>query len=220
MVAVPRPFTTLLADPSDLFRTGLRSLLRHDKRFHLVGESASNPTAAAQRLQPDLILLDPARGGVLDLNILDDLHRAAPSSRIAIHTAAFQPQSFMAAMLKRVHGYFPKGAAPDGQRLLDTLVPVAQSRVVSVGPTIAGYFWSLPGTTIQVHEPQELTPALTERQRAVLTLFLQDMDDKAIADRLHIDRSTVEYHVEQARLRLGVGNRIRLGWVLHERGLL
>ncbi len=58
-----RPITVLIADPNEISRSGLRALLEADPRFDLVAEATIEPATLAERSQPNLILLDPARQG-------------------------------------------------------------------------------------------------------------------------------------------------------------
>lgn len=218
-MATTKPVTVLLADPNDLTRPGLESLLSNDARFRVVGEASAEPEGAARQLQPDLIVVDPARGSALDLQVVDALHNAAPSAPVVILTSAFLLQPIMSAIQKHVYGYFRKEFALSGERFLEALVPIARSHVASVDPLIAELFQSSMGTTIQFHEAGESGGELTPREREVLLLALQEATDKAIAARLQVKPSTVEYHVDQARQKLGALNRLHLGWLLHERGL-
>jgi two-component system, NarL family, nitrate/nitrite response regulator NarL len=59
----------LLADDHALFRDGLARLFAYEEDFDVVGQadSATSAIEAAQRLQPDLVLMDvdmPGGGGI------------------------------------------------------------------------------------------------------------------------------------------------------------
>lgn len=220
MASSHRPITVLVAGRSDLIRRGLSDVFRCDSRFTVIGETSADVIALAQHLRPDLIVVDPAGDSDLGIRVADELHDVAPGSPVVILAPAFLLESLMSAIQKHVYGYFREEFATEADRFLEALIPIARSHVVSVDPVIAERFQASAGTIIQLHEPGDEAGRLTPREREVLTLFLQEFDDKAIAKRLHIDRSTVEYHVEQARRKLGAANRIQLGWLLRERGLL
>lgn len=168
MVVTHQPITVLLADPSDVSRFGLRTLLQADPRFSVVGDVPADIIGAAQRLQPDLIIFDPASRGELNLQLIDELHRVAPTARLAIFTSFFEPHAFMAAMLKRVHGYLMKDAGGQGTLLLDAIALTARFGVVVVDAPIAQHFCSYPGTPIVIQMPGSSTPRPTERELQVL----------------------------------------------------
>lgn len=220
MVSPSKPITVLLADPNDAVRARLRSLLSRDERFRVVGEAASDAPAVAAQLQPDLIITDPAQGGQLDLELIDELRQAAPHSPLAVLTRHFDLPSLTAAVQRGIHGYFLHTFAAQHEALLDTLVPIARWWVASTGPTVARAVQSATRPSLQPPAPDRPAARLTAREREVLMLHLQGMNDKAIAERLRIDRSTVEYRIEEASRRVGATDRIQLGWLLHARGLL
>jgi len=62
---------------------------------------------------------------------------------------------------------------------------------------------------------------LSPREAEVLQLALiEDLSDKEIAERLGTAIRTIDYHVEAVASKLGARGRLKLGWLLHERGLL
>lgn len=220
-MAVPsKPITVLLADPSGAVRARLRTLVSRDECFCVVGEAASAAPAAAAHLQPDLILTDPARGGQLDLQLIDEFRRVAPHSPIAILTSDFDLLSFTAAVQKGVHGYFLHTFAAQHEALLDTLVPIARWRVAGSGPTVARAVQSSTRTSLQFPAPDRPAAALTAREREILALASQGLEDREVAQRLHLELRTVEYHFAQARERLGAATRFHLACLVKDLGFL
>ena len=70
------PIRLLVVDDHSLFRRGLVALLAQDRRLSVVGEAgdASAALISAQKLQPDLILLDNHLPGVLGIAAIAGLH--------------------------------------------------------------------------------------------------------------------------------------------------
>lgn len=219
MVIVPKPVTVLLANQSEVSRLGLRSLLLNDDRFKVVGDVPVDVVGTAQRLQPELIVFDPAGDGSLNLQPIDELHRVAPAARLLILTSFFEPHAFMAAMLRRVHGYLLKDSGGQGVLLMGAFALVGRYGAVVVDTTIAEYFWSLPGLPIAVRVPGPGAQRITQRQREVLQLVVEGLKDRAIADRLGIKAGTVDYHVQRLREHLGARTRGQLATIAVEQGL-
>ena len=68
--------------------------------------------------------------------------------------------------------------------------------------------------------PEDNSPvALTARETEVVGLVIKGLSEPEIAARLGIARSTVHFHVEQARRKLGARNRAQLAALAVARGL-
>jgi DNA-binding NarL/FixJ family response regulator len=213
-----QPVTVLIADPNALSRSGLHTLLDHDPHFKLVAETATHVETVAQRSHPDLIIVDPATRGTIDQNLIAGLRRAAPSSRIAVLTNVFEPHSFMATMLQGVHVYLLKESISQNELMQGAFTLIARFGVVVTDAPIAERFWSYAGAPITVHLPHPTV--LTGREAEVLSLAIEGLTDKEIAERLTIASRTVDFHIRAAAGKLGGSNRLQLGWLLHERGAL
>jgi DNA-binding NarL/FixJ family response regulator len=142
------------------------------------------------------------------------------------------------------------GPAGDGLQLILLESPLASELArVAAGPTpvivlaeesTAGYLTqtlelgasaalpknaSLAGLSLAMRRALEQRPAgavsaLTERQRQVLSLIAEGLDNSEIAERLGISRRTVRAHVSSLFERLEVSNRtqaavtaLRSGWI-------
>lgn len=108
-----RPVRVLLADDHAVLRSGLRLLLTNQNEYEVVGEASSGTETLdlAEKLQPDLILLDlsmPVLGG---LDALPMLHKLVPSARILILTMHDDPQYLRQALKHGASGYVLKKAA-------------------------------------------------------------------------------------------------------------
>ena len=60
---------------------------------------------------------------------------------------------------------------------------------------------------------------LSKREREVLGLICQDLDDAAIAERLELSRNTVRNHVARLYAKIGVNRRSAAVVWAHERGV-
>lgn len=67
---------------------------------------------------------------------------------------------------------------------------------------------------------QPVTNALTRQQTAVLALIASGSTTKAAAAKLHIDPETVDFHISQAKERLGAESRTHACVLAVRRGLI
>ena len=190
LLAAPEPeaasLSVLLTDRDRLSRSGLRTLLGDDPRFRIVGETAVDPVRAAERLQPDLIVLDPSSRGSVDRALLGELHRVAPHARLVILTAAFEPSSFLAGMLARVHAWLAKRPETSPELIQEALALVGHFGAVIVDGSIAERFWSYPGTPLALTLPQEPAVKLGRREQPFLELVKEGAGNHEIAASLEI----------------------------------
>jgi DNA-binding NarL/FixJ family response regulator len=95
MRSVASPITVVLVDPDVVARAGLRALLTGDRRFALVGEATGDGVSLAERLRPDLIVLDPqADERRLDLPLIVAFLHAVPTARLCIRSSVLTLRSF------------------------------------------------------------------------------------------------------------------------------
>src|SRR5437870_1317049 len=90
----------LIADDERLFREALRLLLETEPRFQVIGY-ASNGTEAvalAQRLKPDVLLLDIAMPGVRGLEALRSLAAGSIPVRTILVTGSITRTDVLAAL--------------------------------------------------------------------------------------------------------------------------
>lgn len=215
--------TVVLADQDRLARDGLRKELERGRRFEVVSEMDYAIARVAQRLQPDLILLDPRTGhGSLDTALLAELRRAVPSGVIAMFTRVDKPAAILEAVRAGASMYYRKSREHDPQALLNALVFAVQERGkwLMIGSELASQLATAPVPVPDVTAAQAGLPALTERQREVLALLVEGMTEKEIARCLTISEPTVEDHIHRLREKLGAHSRDRLCFLTGKFGLV
>ncbi|MBW1751387.1 MAG: response regulator transcription factor, partial [Deltaproteobacteria bacterium] len=102
----------LLVDDHRLLISGLTLLLNGEKDFHVVGQ-ADNADAAlslAEALQPEIIVLDISLGNISGLDILPELLKVAPESKIVILTMHNDCRYLQEAMAKGAKAFVVKKA--------------------------------------------------------------------------------------------------------------
>lgn len=105
----------LVVDDHALFREGLCALLAAFPDIAVVGEAADGEEAIAQaeRLQPDVVLMDVAMPGIDGIEATRRILRLNPNLGIIIVTMVEDTDSVFAAMRAGARGYVLKGAHHD-----------------------------------------------------------------------------------------------------------
>lgn len=127
----------LVVDDHSLFRRGLVALLSQDEQLEVVGEAgdASAAQVSAQRLQPDLILLDIHLPGVSGTDAIAGLKQAAPNARVVMLTVSENVDDLAAGLRSGADGYLLKTI--DTEDLADSIKRIWEGDSV-VSPDMMG----------------------------------------------------------------------------------
>ncbi len=178
------PIRVVLADDHPLFRRGVRGLLDAAPGIDVVGEAATGADALAlvRRLLPDVLLLDLEMPGMTGVEVARALHAAGDAAAVLV-LSAYDDETYVRELLDRgAAGYLTKEEAPE--RIVEAVRGVAAGQ--------RGWF------TAGVTAPAPLTPgpaSLSPREREVLALIAEGLDNPTVARRLFLSESTVKNHV-------------------------
>jgi len=195
----------LIAEDHPLFREGMRGRLDRVADVAVVGEAASGDEAVelAQKLEPDVILMDIKMPGLNGIEATREIQRANPQIGILVLTMFEDDDSVFAAMRAGAKGYLLKDSGGEG--VVHAIRAVASGEAVfgpGVAERIIGYF-SAP----RAAAPQRAFPELTEREEEILSLVAQGKSNREIARQLFVSLKTVRNHVSNILLKLQVADR-------------
>ena len=236
------PIRLLVVDDHQLFRRGLVALLAQDRRLSVVGEAgdASAAQAAAERLAPDLILLDNHLPGVSGIHAIAGLKQAAPGARIVMLTVSENVDDLAAGLRAGADGYLLKTI--DTEDLADSIERIWEGDSV-VSPEMMGKLVGLlreappVATPASAHTapaatntlPARATPTLdsrdpihtlSPRETEILKLIARGDSNKLIARALDIAETTVKIHVQHILRKLDLSNRVHAAVYATERGMV
>lgn len=214
-----RPLTVVVADENDVSRAGLRTLLADDGRFVVVGETADTVVPLAERLRPDLVVLDPGADDRLDLQLIAGLAAASPGSRICVRTSVFAPHLALQALEAGALAYVLKSDTPC-PFLQDALALVGRFGAAVTGPAVVKRFRDQMDGHLTLAVPEPTALRLTDRERMVLALMVQGTPYQAIAQQFGIERSTVAVHVQHMLAKTGAQTRDQLCYIAGRQGLV
>ncbi|PTL84875.1 response regulator transcription factor [Vitiosangium sp. GDMCC 1.1324] len=193
----------LLADDHKLVRAGLRALLESLPDVSVLAESGDGQEVLelAERLRPDVLLLDISLPGLNGIEVARRLAPLSPATRVLILSMHTATEYVAQALRAGVAGYLVKDSAVDELKM--ALESVHQGRTylspAISGAVVAGFLRTGEGAPTS-NELDLLTP----RQREILQLIAEGHGTRGIAARLGVSVKTVETHRAQLMERLGI----------------
>jgi two-component system, NarL family, nitrate/nitrite response regulator NarL len=197
----------LIVDDHPLTREALSSLLA-SHGFDVVGSASDGASAVieAERLQPDLVLLDLSMPGVDGLTALPLLRAAAPECEVVVLTASGTEANLLAAIRGGAAGYLLKTEPPE--RIASFLEGVQKGEAALSGSIARRLMEEVrTGNERGTGVPDAIAETLSAREVEVLLLLDDHLGTDEIALRLYISEHTVRSHVKSLLRKLGVSSR-------------
>jgi DNA-binding NarL/FixJ family response regulator len=193
----------VIADGHHMTRAGIRAILEQEPDIEVVGESESfvEVQQLIAELSPDILLLD--------LSTIDGQPREVEDwgrtncSKAAIVTLTTHDRDCYLAKTVEAGGvgYLTKDEAP--ARLVQAIRRAARGEILLTRQQLArANRWC--------GEVGEQWKRLTQRERQVLQLLMQGLDNATIAGELRIAVKTVEWHVTNILHKLGTASRLQV----------
>jgi two-component system nitrate/nitrite response regulator NarL len=224
------PIQLLVVDDHTLFRRGLIALLVQDGRFVVAGEAGDMGEAlrCAERIAPQVILLDNHLPGVRGVDGIPALKKAYAGARILMLTVSENEEDLAAAMQAGADGYLLKTVESD--QLCDSIVKILNGECVISPDMMTKFVAAFRTKTAPTQElspfPMEPSPApeaafdsLSAREREILVLIARGDSNKLIARQLDIAETTVKVHMQHIFRKLQLSSRVQVAVYAAARGL-
>jgi NarL family two-component system response regulator LiaR len=221
----------LIADDHAIVRKGIRALLATEPDIEVVGEAqdGQEAIAKAQKVQPDVILMDLIMPGMDGLDATRYLSTCLPHSRILVLTSFAGDDKIFPAIKAGALGYLLKDSGPE--QLVEAIQQVHRGES-SLHPSVARRVLReladrrLPpgpcerGRSGQSRDSDQAAGPLTERQVEVLQLVAQGHSNREISDLLMISEATVRTHVSSILCKLNLCSRTQAALYALREGLV
>ena len=199
-ISTSEPIRLMIVDDHTMVRRGLTTILKVFDDLQLVGEAESGESAVqlCAEVLPDVILMDMSLPGMDGATATRAIRKKFPQTQIIVLTSFKEGILIKQALEAGAIGYLLKDVSAD-------------DLVQAIRSAHAGRATLSPEAAQSLVETANLPPTpgqdLTEREREVLALMIEGLNNVQIAGRLTVSPSTIKSHVSNILSKLGVTSR-------------
>ena len=198
------PIRVMVVDDHMMVRRGLGTVLKVYKDLELVGEADKGETAVqlCAQLQPDVVLMDMVMADMDGAAATRLIRKQFPTIQVIALTSFKDEILVQSALQAGAISYLLKDVS-------------ANDLVEAIRAAHAGRATLSPEATQALIQAAKQDPVpghdLTEREREVLMLMTEGLNNTQIAGRLTVSPSTIKSHVSSILAKLGVTSRTEAG---------
>lgn len=201
MTGLPsQPIRVLLVDDHTMVRRGLVTFLKVYDDLQLAGEAESGAEAIQRcaEIRPDVVLMDMVMPDMDGVNATRTIRQQFPSVQVIALSSFKEGELIQNALEAGAIGYLLKDVSADD---LARAIRAAHAGRATLSPEAA------QALVQNARRPPAPGLDLTEREREVLTLMIEGLNNTQIAGRLTVSPSTIKSHVSNILSKLGVESR-------------
>lgn len=200
----------LLVDDHAVIRQALRLVLEAEPDFEVVSDVENGRAAvlAAEKLHPDVVLMDMVMPGLNGLEATRQICQRLPSTRVVMLSGFVDEDQLTDSLRAGARGYIVKQS--DVAELVLAIQTVHRGNSYFSSSLYESF--DLAEVLYQAKRPENRhsIDALTAREREVLQLIAEGHTNQSIADELVISIKTVEAHKAHIMSKLHARNRTDL----------
>ncbi|MDZ7843567.1 MAG: response regulator transcription factor [Anaerolineales bacterium] len=194
------PIRVILVDDHEMVRKGLALFLKAFDDLELVGEvgSGSEAIQLCSEILPDVVLMDLAMPGMDGVDTTQAIRKEFPQIQVIALTSFTQGDLVKNALKAGAIAYLIKDVSADE---LAQAIRAAHTGQATLSPN------ATQALVQSSNQPRVPGQDLTEREREVLVLLVEGLNNTQIAEKLTVSPSTIKSHVSSILSKLGVANR-------------
>ena len=205
-----KPIRVMIVDDHTMVRRGLATILKvfddpstpfgSGQALQLAGEAESGEAAIqlCAQILPDVILMDMVMPDMDGATATRTIRQRFPQVQVIVLTSFKEGQLIKNALEAGAIGYLLKDVSADE---LARAIRAAYSGRSTLSPEVSQ-------TLVEAaNQPPPPGLGLTEREREVLSLMIEGLNNTQIAGRLTVSPSTIKSHVSNILSKRGVASR-------------
>jgi NarL family two-component system response regulator LiaR len=195
------PIKVLIVDDHEVLCDGLEAILSLHDDIKIIGKALNGKRAISicEKEPPDVILMDLMMPEMDGISTIRNILAKWPPVKIIVLTSFLDKRYVKEALKEGAVGYLHKNVT--ATELLNAL------RDTSMGKSC----FSKDATEVLIEEmktPSSCQSGLTTREKEILSLLVEGLSNKEIADKLVISTTTVKFHISNILNKLQVSSRL------------
>jgi len=208
------PIRVMLVDDHAVVRRGLKGFLELLRDIEVVGEAedGEEAVALADRLQPDVILMDLLMPKMDGITAIGKIKETRPGIEIVAVTSFIEEQKVTSALEAGASGYLLKDAEAEE---VANAIRAAHAGEVHLDPAVA----RMLAQRLRARKMEQPVEPLTDREKEVLAHLARGSSNKEIAYALGITERTARTHVSNILGKLALASRTQAALWAVEHGM-
>jgi DNA-binding NarL/FixJ family response regulator len=205
MTSVAAPATVVVAMGCRVYREALAAALAGEIAVVATEGDLERAAGTITELDPDVVLVESGLpGGGHEL--CATLKASGTTPRVLVLGSSRSEEDLVAAVHAGADGYLDEEAGT--AQLVAALTRVASGEASIPGDMLGGLLRSLIRQRREEDEAMERIQLLSRREREILALLAEGLDNEAIAEHLVISTHTARTHVQNILRKLEVHSRL------------
>lgn len=205
-----RKIKIVIADDQMLTREGLRTILDLEDDFEVVGVAKNGEEACelTEQFRPDLVLLDIQMPVMDGINALKRIKHGHPNVFILILTTFIEEDYIVEGMANGASGYMLKDM--DTDKMIASIRDTVSGQFIlpaTVAAKLAGRLNRFTEDYVHFQRTSLNRMRLTEREEELAHLIIKGLNNREIADALHIAEGTARNYISNLYGKLEVVDR-------------
>ncbi len=207
------PKKILIVDDHPLIADGIKRLIERNTDFEVRNVIYSCESLWKELTENiDILILDLNVKGKNSIQIIDDIKSLQPNLKILIFSSYNKPSLVRKAFEKGVDGYVLKDT--DEEELIKALHEILEDKQF-VGSRVAVPKKGIPKKSNGFNDIFSKQASLSKREKEVMGLIVDGLDNQAISERLFISKHTVQSHRKNIFKKMEVHSVAELIKLLH-----
>lgn len=194
----------IIIEDNELFRNSLKEVL--SKTINVKCDNTFSSGEAAldyirkEEIVPDIVLLDIGLPGINGIELIPELRKYSPSSKIIIITIHDDDENIFNAICAGASGYLLKDLS--AEKIITSI-----SEVMNGGAPMNSH---IAKKVLNMFRDQNTTTDgydLSEREKEILSLLVEGLSKKQIAEKIYLSHHTVDSHLRNIYAKLEVHSR-------------